>query len=108
MDDWKELVYLASNVQINNLDLCIWLLHKSGQFSIHSMYAALMDEIILSINKPLWKLKIPLKVKVFIWLLHRGVISTKITWLNAIGMKVCNVVIVQLKKPLFIFSLIVI
>ena len=41
------------------------------------MYAALMDEVILPINKPLWKLKIPLKVKVFIWLLHRGVILTK-------------------------------
>ena len=41
------------------------------------MYAALMDEISLPINKPLWKLKIPLKVKVFIWLLHRGVILTK-------------------------------
>ena len=78
MDDWKELVYITSNVQItNNPDLCIWLLHKSGQFSDHSMYAALMDEVILPINKPLWKLKISLKVKVFILLLHRGVILTK-------------------------------
>ena len=42
-----------------------------------SMYAALMDEKVLPINQPLWKLKIPLKIKVFIWLLHRGVILTK-------------------------------
>ena len=41
------------------------------------MYAALMDEKVLPINQPLWKLKIPLKIKVFIWLLHRGVILTK-------------------------------
>ena len=78
LDDWQELVYLTSNVQIiDSPDRCIWSLHKSGQFSVHSMYAALMDEISLPINKPLWKLKIPLKVKVFIWLLHRGVILTK-------------------------------
>ena len=78
LDDWQELVYLTSNVQITDSpDRCIWSLHKSGQFSVHSMYAALMDEISLPINKPLWKLKIPLKVKVFIWLLHRGVILTK-------------------------------
>ena len=29
------------------------------------------------INKSLWKLKLPLKVKVFLWFLHRGVILTK-------------------------------
>ena len=54
LDDWQELVYLTSNVQITDSpDRCIWSLHKSGQFSVHSMYAALMDEISLPINKPL-------------------------------------------------------
>ena len=42
-----------------------------------SLYATLMDETVLPIIQPLWKLKIPLKIKVFIWLLHRGVILTK-------------------------------
>jgi len=41
------------------------------------MYAALMDEKVLPINQLLWKLKIQLKIKVFIWLLHHGVILTK-------------------------------
>jgi len=41
------------------------------------MYLALIDDNVLQINRPLWKLKIPLKVKVFIWLLHHGVILTK-------------------------------
>ena len=31
----------------------------------------------MPINVPLWKLKLPLKVKIFLWLLHRGVILTK-------------------------------
>ena len=41
------------------------------------MYSALLDVRVLSLNKPVWKQKIPLKVKIFIWLLHRGVILTK-------------------------------
>ena len=41
------------------------------------MYSALLDVRVLPINKFVWKLKIPLKVKIFIWLLHRGVILTK-------------------------------
>ena len=41
------------------------------------MYRALLDIRILPINKPLWKLKLPLKIKVFLWLIHRGVILTK-------------------------------
>ena len=41
------------------------------------MYSALFDVQVLPINKLVWKFKIPLKVKNFIWLLHRGVILTK-------------------------------
>ena len=72
------LVYRVANIQLgDNKDIGIWQLHKSGQFSVHSMYYALLDVRILPINKPVWKLKIPLKVKIFIWLLHCGVILTK-------------------------------
>ena len=41
------------------------------------MYSALLDVRVLPINKPVCKLKIPVKVKKIIWLLHRGVILTK-------------------------------
>ena len=76
--DWQDLVARVAFVHlVDRPDICVWSLHKSGQFSVHSMYTALLDETILPINKPLWKLKIPLKVKVFIWLLHCGVILTK-------------------------------
>ena len=76
--DWMGLVYRVANIQLgDNKDIGIWQLHKSGQFSVHSMYSALLDVRVLPINKSVWKLKIPLKVKIFIWLLHRGVILTK-------------------------------
>jgi hypothetical protein len=41
------------------------------------MYQAIIDSNILPHNIYLWKLKLPLKVKVFLWLLYRKVILTK-------------------------------
>ena len=42
------------------------------------MYHELMhSEVPISNNKKIWKSKIPLKVKIFMWYLHRGVVLTK-------------------------------
>jgi uncharacterized membrane protein len=49
----------------------------NGQFSVISMYQALLDLNIVPHNIYLWKLKLPLKVKVFLWFLFRRVIFTK-------------------------------
>ena len=47
-----DLVAKVVDVQlVNQLDMCIWSLHNSGKFSIHSMYRALLDESVLPINK---------------------------------------------------------
>ena len=57
-----------------------WNLTKNGKFSVDSMYRALiLPEIPVdsSNNNKLWKMKIPLKTKVFAWYLRRGVILTK-------------------------------
>jgi hypothetical protein len=57
-----------------------WNLYENGKFSVASMYNALIlpdvpiDKI--SSNK-LWKLKIPLRIKVFGWYLRKGVVLTK-------------------------------
>ena len=74
LKDWLQVVSKIADVElVQGHDIGIWTLQQNGLFSVHSMYLALMDDKILPINRPLWKLKIPLKVKVFIWLLHRGV-----------------------------------
>jgi len=75
---WLDLLTRTINIELQDSpDVCIWTLQSNGQFSVKSMYAALMDEKVLPINQSLCKLKIPLKIKVFIWLLHSGVILTK-------------------------------
>ena len=76
--DWLQVVSKVADVElVQGRDIGIWTLQQNGLFSVRSMYLALMDDSILPINRPLWKLKIPLKIKVFIWLLHCGVILTK-------------------------------
>ena len=42
------------------------------------MYRALIQpEVLVDNNKKIWKMKIPLKTKMFAWYLRRGVILTK-------------------------------
>ena len=59
-------------------DVFRWNLTTSGSFTVDSMYRALMhSEVPVSNNKKIWKSKIPLKVKIFMWYLRRGVVLTK-------------------------------
>ena len=60
-----------------NSDKFIWGAHRNGCFSVQSMYMILMSIPNINHNVWLWKLKLPLKVKKFLWYLGRGVILTK-------------------------------
>jgi hypothetical protein len=46
-------------------------------FSVNSMYRSLLGVQALPYNTLIWKLKLPLKIKVFMWHLYKGVILTK-------------------------------
>ena len=48
-----------------------------GFFSVQSMYNNLILENGLPVNCAMWKLRIPLKIKNFLWYLRTGVILTK-------------------------------
>ncbi|WVZ51651.1 hypothetical protein U9M48_002773 [Paspalum notatum var. saurae] len=41
------------------------------------MYKFLVNQMALPLNKFLWKLRLPLKIKIFNWLVHKEVILTK-------------------------------
>jgi hypothetical protein len=78
LQSWHDLVHNIANIHLNDQP-CIfrWVLTSSGQFFVSLMYMAMIDSDIVPHNIFLWKLKIPLKVKVFLWLLYRKVILTK-------------------------------
>jgi hypothetical protein len=54
-----------------------WRLTKSGQFSVQSMYRSLINNGKVFHHKEIWKLKLPLKIKIFMWYLLKGVVLTK-------------------------------
>jgi hypothetical protein len=66
------------NIQLTDTpDSFKWSLNFSGQFFVNSMYQAFIDTNVVPNNSYLWKIKIPLKIKVFIWLVYRETILTK-------------------------------
>jgi hypothetical protein len=76
---WNALLQQLATIQLSpEPDKFRWNLHKNGEFSVDSMYNALIYlDVPVDNNKMIWKMKIPLKTKVFGWYLHRGVILTK-------------------------------
>jgi hypothetical protein len=77
---WNALLLRLADIQLSDVpDEFCWNLHKSGAFSVDSMYnnALIHLDTPVDDNKMIWKMKIPPKTKVFGWYLHRGVILTK-------------------------------
>jgi hypothetical protein len=64
---WNVLLHRLANVKLENeSDEFLWNLHENGKFSINSMYNILVQsDVLVDKNSKLWKLKIPLKIKVF-------------------------------------------
>ena len=58
-------------------DRVTWKWEKSGNFSVKSMYKHLFTTNEGDENKQLWKAKVPLKVKIFMWLTLQDSILTK-------------------------------
>jgi hypothetical protein len=44
---------------------------------VHSLYLALINNRVIQINTKVWKMKIPLKIKIFMWYIQKGVVLTK-------------------------------
>jgi hypothetical protein len=55
----------------------VWGLTTSGIFTVKSMYLDLLDDDIKYLKNYIWKMKVSLKIKVFVWFLHCKVILTK-------------------------------
>jgi hypothetical protein len=62
---------------VDSEDVFHWNLHQHGQFSVHSTYLALINNGFVDTNRKMWKVRIPLKIKIFMWYVYKGVILTK-------------------------------
>lgn len=75
---WLHLVQRLMDINLTqDLDVFKWNLHTSGLFSVMSMYAYMINDNQHLRQRYIWKLKIPLKIKIFDWYLCRGVVLTR-------------------------------
>jgi hypothetical protein len=75
---WHNLVGRIAHIRLNNTyDKFVWGLHQNGIFSVKSVYLPLISDSRVRLNSTIWKLKLPLKIKIFLWYLECGVILTK-------------------------------
>jgi hypothetical protein len=76
---WNDLVGRIMHVRLNDQnDVFSWILHQHGQYTIHSLYLALINNgIANNMNKQLWRLKVPLKIKIFMWYMKKEIVVTK-------------------------------
>ena len=77
-DKLLQLVNWLMHISLpNTQDVFVWGLTPSGIFTVKSMYLDLLNDQPNYMHKFIWKMKVPLKIKIFMWFLHRKVILTK-------------------------------
>lgn len=77
-DMWSHLCLRLMEVTLTDVpDTFKWKLTQNGLFSVKSMYEDLMNDHTRFLQKDLRKLEIPLKIKIFMWFLHRKVLLCK-------------------------------
>jgi hypothetical protein len=75
---WNDLVGRVMHVGLNDQkDVFTWNLHQNGQYFVHCMYLTLISNGVAHMNKQLWRLKVPLKIKTFMWYMRKEVVLTK-------------------------------
>jgi hypothetical protein len=86
-DLWSNIfiVHTSKHVCVLELFFNCWSL------CVKSHYLALIQNDVPNLNERLWKLKTPLKIKIFLWYLRRGIVLTKdnLAKRNWQGSKVC-------------------
>jgi hypothetical protein len=77
-DRWKHLLHRLILVQLTDHDdIFKWRLTTSGRFTVKSMYNDMLNGHTPYLKKYIWKMKVPLKIRIFMWFLHKKVILTK-------------------------------
>ena len=80
---WNNLVSHLSTIDLSQeRDGFKWNLDRTSVFSVKSHYLGLINQNTPNQNKRIWKLKAPLKIKIFLWYLRRDVILTKDNFLK--------------------------
>ena len=75
---WLHMLQrLIAHPLTNEEDNFIWKLTSTGLYSVKSLYEDYLNGHTVNLRKQIWKLKVPLKIKIFMWFLYNKVILTK-------------------------------
>ena len=74
-DRWDKWLHLVNRLMVIQLtadpDTFSWGLTTSGKFTVKSMYLDYLSDHTRFLRKHIWKMKVPLKIKIFMWFLMR-------------------------------------
>jgi hypothetical protein len=71
----KSTTFSRPNSSVS--DVFTWCMCANDAFSTKSIYQHLERNVACSHNKWIWKAQIPLKLKIFLWLLFKNAILTR-------------------------------
>lgn len=75
---WQELQRKCAGVHLSeDPDRLNWNFDGKRKFSAKSFYEHLKMQQVIFPHKKLWKIKVPLKIKIFLWLVLKNIILTK-------------------------------
>lgn len=75
---WQNIQAECAEINLQDKeDRIVWLLSSKGHFSVSSFYRALKMQNFSFPHKFLRKVKLPLKIKIFLWLVIRKSILSK-------------------------------
>ena len=75
--EWQSRVARVAFINLNEgRDTFIWNLNNNVLFSVKSMFKYLVNNGI-KVTQEIWHMKVPLKIKIFLWFLKKRVILTK-------------------------------
>ena len=78
LEIWNKLHDMCSQVTLSEEpDRVKWLLTSSGKFSVKSLYHYLVARQVVFPYKLLWRMKMPLKIQAFSWLVIKNRILNK-------------------------------
>jgi len=76
---WEELLQIASTIEFSdNDDDIIWQYDSKGKYSVKSLYSVVSFRGVTPVHVPaVWKLIIPPRIHIFLWLLSRNKLLTR-------------------------------
>jgi hypothetical protein len=96
LETWNRITSKLENLPLSSTpDRISWKLNRNGIFSTKSVYKFLELPLAGSHNKWIWRTKIPLKIKIFMWQLCRNALPTrenlrKRNWMGSPLCSFCN------------------